>query len=409
MPMYQVRGEVPRKRHTQLWRDGRLLTEEVMGLRGFSGNETILYHLVTPSRIAEAAGFEPIRREEWEPDNHVHRHLRTAAVEPSGDPVSGRRVLMWNDDVEVSLCVPAQEQEVFHRNGEADEVVFVHEGSGTLETVLGDLPYRAGDYVVVPRGITYRFRTSGRQRHLVFTSPGLIEIPRRYRNEYGQLLEHAPYGNRDLHPVGELRTHDEAGDYRVTVRVRGGLQTYRLDHHPFDVVGWDGYVYPWTFNVEDFEPLTKRVHMPPPAHQTFEGRNFVICSFCPRKLDWDPLAVPVPYAHSNLNSEELMYYVTGSYGARRGVESGSITLHPSGLAHAPQPGRAEAALGATETDELAVMCDTFHPLRLSRFARDLDDGVYAYSWSEGEVQAAPPGTARTGVGNQVSSRSGNAR
>jgi homogentisate 1,2-dioxygenase len=381
MPMYQVRGEVPRKRHTQLWRDGRLLTEEVMGLRGFSGNQTILYHLVTPCRIQEAAGFEPLRYEEWVPGDHVHRHLRTASVPAGGDAVSGRRVLMWNDDVEISICVPDRQMEDFYRNGEGDEVVFVHQGSGTLETILGDLPFRPGDYLVIPRGITYRFRATGAQRYLVFTSPGLIEIPRRYRNEYGQLLEHAPYSNRDLHPVGELSTHLERGEHRLRVRVRHGIQTYLLDYHPFDVVGWDGYVYPWTFNVEDFEPITKRVHMPPPAHQTFEGENFVICSFCPRKLDWDPLAVPVPYAHSNLNSDEVMYYVAGTYAARKGIEVGSITLHPSGIAHGPQPGRAEQALGATETDELAVMCDTFHPLRLSRLARELDDPAYAYSWN----------------------------
>ena len=379
--MYQARGELPRKRHTQLWRDATLLTEEVMGLRGFSGNETILYHLVTPSRIQEAAGFQRIRRHEWDPANHVHRHLRTAPVGPEGDHVSGRRVLMWNDDIEIALCVPSVEMPYFYRNGEGDEVIFVHEGSGMVETILGDLAFRQGDYIVIPRGITYRFRASGSQRYLVFTSPGLIEIPRRYRNEYGQLLEHAPYYNRDIHPVTELKTHSEQGEFQVKLRVRHGLQSYVLDYHPFDVVGWDGYVYPWTFNVEDFEPITKRVHMPPPAHQTFEGQNFVICSFCPRRLDWDPLAVPIPYAHSNLNSDEMMYYVSGSYAARKGIEVGSITLHPSGLPHAPQPGRAELSLGATETDELAVMCDTFHPLRLSTFAQELDDPSYAYTWS----------------------------
>jgi homogentisate 1,2-dioxygenase len=379
--MYQVRGEVPRKRHTQVWKDGRLLTEEVMGLRGFSGNQTILYHLVTPCRIQEAAGFEPLCYEEWQPDNHVHRHLRTASVPAQGDAVSGRQILMWNDDVEISLCVPDRAMDDFYRNGEGDEVIFVHEGAGTVETILGNLPFRPGDYIVIPRGITYRIRSVGAQRYLIFTSPGLIEIPRRYRNEYGQLLEHAPYYNRDIHPVGELATHQERGEYRLRVRIRRGIQTYLLDYHPFDVVGWDGYVYPWTFNIEDFEPITKRVHMPPPAHQTFEGQNFVICSFCPRKLDWDPLAVPVPYAHSNLNSEEVMYYVAGTYAARKGIEVGSITLHPSGLAHGPQPGRAEQALGATETDEVAVMCDTFHPLRLSRLAQELDDPGYAYSWN----------------------------
>ena len=390
MPMYQVRGEVPRKRHTQLWRGGRLLSEEVMGIEGFSGNETILYHLETPCRIAEAVRFEPIRREEWVPEQHVHRHLKTGPAEPFGDEVSGRRLLMWNDDVEIALCRPAAPMDYLYRNGEGDEVIFVHEGEGTVETILGDLPYRAGDYIVVPRGITYRFRAVGPQRYLTFTSPGQIEIPKRYRNEYGQLLEHAPYYNRDIHPVAELRTHDDRGEHTVKVRVRDGHQVYLLDYHPFDVVGWDGYVYPWTFNIEDFEPLAKMVHMPPHAHQTFDGRNFVICSFCPRKLDWHPQALAVPYVHSNVNSEEMMYYVGGNYAARKGIDVGSITLHPSGVPHGPQPGQAEKTLGATETNELAVMCDTFHPLRLGHFAHELDDPGYAYSWNPERQAAVSP-------------------
>jgi homogentisate 1,2-dioxygenase len=303
-------------------------------------------------------------------------------VEPDGDPISGRRLLMWNADVEISLCRPDEPQEFFYRNGEGDEVVFVHEGSGTLETIYGDLPYRPGDYVVIPRGTTYRFAAEGPQRHLVFESPGLIEIPRRYRNEYGQLLEHAPYYHRDLHPPTELRTHRERGEFPVKVRVRDGYQTYVLDYHPFDVVGWDGYVYPWTFSINDFEPITGRIHMPPPSHQTFAGRNFVICSFCPRKLDFDELAIPIPYHHSNLNSEEMIYYVDGNFSSRKGIEVGSVTLHPSGIPHGPQPGLAEKSIGMTETHELAVMCDTFHPLRLTELAKGLDDGKYAYSWYE---------------------------
>ena len=199
----------------------------------------------------------------------------------------------------------------FFRNGEGDEVIFVHEGKGTLETIFGDVPYGEGDYIVIPRGTTYRFRAEGEQRYLIFESPGLIEIPRRYRNEYGQLLEHAPFYHRDIHPPTELHTHRDQGEFEVTVRIRDGYQTYVLDYHPFDVVGWDGYVYPWTFNINDFEPITGRIHMPPPSHQTFEGRNFVICSFCPRKLDFDPEAIPIPYHHSNLNSEEMIYYVSG--------------------------------------------------------------------------------------------------
>jgi homogentisate 1,2-dioxygenase len=387
MPFYQRLGQVPRKRHTQFRDDGTLLTEEVFGLEGFSGNESILYHHVSPCRIKELGDFEPIEREEWVPDAHAHRHFVTYGIEPEGDEITGRRVLMWNQDVEIALCRPAATMDYFFRNGEGDEVIFVHEGTGTLETIFGDLSYKDGDYVVVPRGTTYRFRPDGEQRYLVFETPGLITIPRRYRNDHGQLMEHAPYYHRDIHAPAELRTHREQGEFVVKVRVRDGYQTYVLDYHPFDVVGWDGYVYPWTFSIHDFEPITGRIHMPPPSHQTFQGPNFVICSFCPRKLDFDPNAIPIPYHHSNLQSEEMIYYVSGNFGSRRGIDVGSITLHPSGLPHGPQPGLAEKSIGMTETTELAVMCDTFRPLRLSKLAGELDDGRYAYSWYEATEQA----------------------
>src|SRR5215210_4319362 len=257
MPTYQLRGDVPRKRHIQFRDNGPLLTEEVMGLEGFSGNESILYHLTSPCRIRKLGDFEPIKRDEWEPDAHAHRHFKTIGIEPEGDAISGRQLLMWNGDVEISLCRPSEEMAFFYGNGP--------------------------------------------QRHLVFESPGLMEIPKRYRNEYGQLLEHAPYYHRDIHAPTELRTYRDRGEFVVRVRVKDGYQDYELDYHPFDVVGWDGYVYPWTFNINDFEPITGRIHMPPPSHQTFQGRNFVICSFCPRKLDFDPMAIPIPYHHSNLN------------------------------------------------------------------------------------------------------------
>ena len=382
MPFYQRRGDVPRKRHIVFRENGRLLTEEVMGLEGFTGNESILYHLESPCRVKELGAFTEIEREEWVPDTHAHRLMNTADVPPEGDEISGRRTLMWNADVEISLCRPESSMDYFFRNGEGDEVIFVHEGTGTLETTFGDVPYRDGDYLVVPRGTTYRFRPTGPQRYLVFETPGLIEIPRRYRNQYGQILEGAPYYHRDIHPPTELNTHRDRGDFLVKVRVRGGYQEYVLDYHPFDVVGWDGYLYPWTFSIHDFEPITGRIHQPPPSHQTFQGPNFVICSFCPRKLDFDPEAVPIPYHHSNLQSEEMIYYVSGNFGSRKGISVGSITLHPSGLPHGPHPGLAEKALGVAETTELAVMCDTFRPLRLSTLARDLDDGRYAYSWYE---------------------------
>jgi len=380
---YHSLGQVPKKRHTQFRTNGRLLVEEVMGYEGFSGNESILYHLESPCRIADAGDFEPIEHEEWIPDAHVHRHLLTSPVEPEGDPVTGRKCLMWNSDIEVSLCRPETDQEGFYRDGEGDEVVFVVEGSGVLETVFGEVPFSAHDYVVIPRGTTYRFTLAQTpQTWLVFHTPGEIETPNRYRNRYGQLLESAPFSHRDFHPPVALSTQRERGEYELTVRVRGGLQSYTLDYHPFDVVGWDGYVYPYTFNIHDFEPRTGRLHLPPPVHQTFQGPNFVICSFCPRELDYDPQAVPIPYHHSNLQSEEVIYYVSGEFGSRKGIEAGSITVHPSGLPHGPQPGLVEKSLGMRRTEELAVMWDTFKPLRLTELAADFDQPDYAYSWRD---------------------------
>ena len=300
---------------------------------------------------------------------------------------------MWNDDIEIWLVKPDIATEVFARNGEGDEVVFVHEGSGTLSTMFGRLSFREHDYIVIPRGTTYRFEPDGGpQTWIVLTTPGEIETPNRYRNRYGQLVEGAPFSHRDFHPPIDLETHRETGEFELAVRVRGGYQRFLLDYHPFDVVGWDGYVYPYTFNVHDFEPITGRIHMPPPIHQTFQGPNFVICSFCPRELDYDPTAIPIPYHHSNLQSEEAIYYVSGDFGSRKGIEVGSITLHPSGLPHGPQPGLVELSLGARRTEELAVMWDTFRPLRLSTAWRDLDDPRYALSWyTSSEMPVVPTG------------------
>ena len=247
----------------------------------------------------------------------------------------GRRVLQYNADVEIGMCVPEREADYFYRDGEGDEVIFVHEGSGVVETIFGTLAYRKHDYVVIPRGTTYRFRFDEPQRWLTFYTPGEIETPNRYRNRYGQLLEHAPFSQRDFHPPAELVTHRDRGEHHVKVRVRGGYQDYVLDYHPLDVIGWDGYVYPYTFNIADFEPKAGRLHQPPPAHQTFQGPNFVICSFCPRMLDWDPMAVALPYHHSNVQSEEVMYYVDGDYAARKGVDDR--------LVHAPSERAARTA------------------------------------------------------------------
>jgi homogentisate 1,2-dioxygenase len=393
MSTYMRLGEVPAKRHTQLWRDGKLLTEQVMGMEGFSGNYSILYHLQTPCRVMALGGFQPLAKQEWVPEQHQHHLLGTGPLEGEGDLVSGRRLLMWNDEVEIWFCRPSTANPGYYRNGEGDEVIFVHEGAGAVESIFGDLPYREGDYIVIPRGTTYRLVPSGPQRYLIFVSPGQVEVPRRYRNEYGNLLEHAPYYHRDIHGPLQLQTHVEQGEFSVTVRIRGGHQKYLLDYHPFNVVGWDGFVYPWTFNIADFEPKSGRLHQPPPAHQTFEGPGFVICSFCPRNLEWDEQAVPIPYNHSNLQSDEMIYYVSGNFESRKGIEVGSITLHPYGIPHGPQPGLAEKALGAKATRELAVMCDTFRPLRLSEFAAAIEHPEYMFSWFEPEAATPPePGT-----------------
>jgi homogentisate 1,2-dioxygenase len=381
---YVSLGEVPAKRHAQTrGPDGGLLVEEVLGYEGFSGNESILYHLRSPCRIADARPFVPISRTEWVTDTHVHRLADVNAVMPGGGPLTGRHLLMWNADIEAHVCKPTEPMAGFYRNGEGDEVVYVHRGRGKLRTVFGPLRYEERDYVVIPRGTTHRWEPDldSEQFWLVFHTPGEIETPNRYRNRYGQLLEHSPFSQRDFHPPMQMETHDEEGEFEVTVRVRDGHQAYVLDRHPFDVVGWDGYVYPYTFNADDFEPRAGRFHLPPPAHQTFQGPNFVICTFAPRMLDWDPTAVTLPYHHSNIQSEEVMFYADGDYAARKGVDVGMVTLHPSGLPHGPQPGAVEKALGATRTDELAIMWDTFRPLRLATTWEGIDQPSYAYSWN----------------------------
>jgi homogentisate 1,2-dioxygenase len=380
---YEHRGELPAKRHIAHYRDGVLLTEEVMGYEGFSGNESILYHLQSPCKVNELGTFTPIARDEWVPDAYAHRLLDTTRAPSGGDPVFGRQVVMYNDDVEIGICRPDAEQQFFYRNGEGDELIFVHRGEGELETTFGTLPYRAHDYIVIPRGTTYRLLpAAGEQLWLTFHTPGELETPDRYRNRYGQLLEHAPFSQRDFHGPAELVCHEQPGDYELIVRVRDGYQRYGLDYHPLDVTAWDGYVYPYTFNIDDFEPIAGRVHMPPTVHQTFQGPNFVICSFCPRMLDWHEQAIPVPYNHSNLQSEEMIYYVDGNFGSRPGVDVGAITLHPSGLPHGPAPGVAERSIGQRFTEELAVMCDTFRPLKLTGLAGQIDDGGdYALQWA----------------------------
>ncbi|HEY7779118.1 MAG TPA: homogentisate 1,2-dioxygenase [Ktedonobacterales bacterium] len=385
MPSYQRLGVVPPKRHTQFRTpDGGLYSEELFGEEGFSGVYSLLYHRHPPTRVSAIAKHADVCQDEWPQDVHRHHHLKTRGVEPGGDPIDGRRLLLYNADCAIAVARPTERMAYFYRNAQADELIFVHEGQGSLETIFGLMPYREGDYLVVPRGTTYRVDpAAGDQRFLVVEAfGGPIQPPKRYRNAFGQLLEHSPYCERDLHAPSELPAHEELGEYQVRVKVNGQLMTYTFDYHPLDVVGWDGYLYPYSFNIGDFEPITGRVHQPPPVHQTFEGPNFVVCSFCPRKLDYHPLAVPVPYNHSNIDSDEMIYYVSGNFGSRKGVEVSSITLHPRGIPHGPHPGTVEKSLGAERTDELAVMVDTFRPLNFAAAAQAMDDPAYPFSWLE---------------------------
>lgn len=384
MPMYHTLGEIPHKRHTQFRRpDGKLYTEQLMGSRGFSGRSSLIYHHNMPTQAKEIRKVQDCSVADAAEQGLRHYHFKTKGLAKSGDPVSGRVVLLHNADVSMAIAVPDRTMDYFYRNGQGDDLYFIHEGTGRIQTIFGELRYGPGDYVVIPRGTTYKFDPAGdTQRYLVIESASSIETPRRYRNEYGQLLEHAPMSERDIRKPGRLETFTEAGRYEVRIKARNQITAYEFEFHPLDVVGWDGFLYPYIFNIADFEPITGRIHMPPPTHQCFEGRNFVICSFVPRMYDYHPLAVPVPYNHSNVDSDEVLYYVNGNFMSRRGIEVGSFTLHPSGIPHGPHPGATEASLGAKETQELAVMLDTFHPLNVTVDAEPFDDKGYPYSWLE---------------------------
>ena len=385
MPSYQALGQVPHKRHTQFRRpDGGLYSEELFGEEGFSGVCSLLYHQYPPTRVSKIARHGAVCRDEWPQEVHRHHHLKSRDIAGQGDAIEGRRLLLYNDDCAISVVRPTAAMEYFYRNSQGDELLFIHEGQGRLETTFGSLPYHEGDYLIIPRGTTWRVdAATPEQRMLVVEAFGhAIQPPQRYRNEFGQLLEHAPYCERDLRAPTELPQHEERGEYEVRIKVNGEVMAYTYDFHPLDVVGWDGFLYPYAFNIADFEPITGRVHQPPPVHQTFEGPNFVVCSFCPRKLDYHPLSIPVPYNHSNIDSDELIYYVSGDFGSRKGIETSSLTLHPRGIAHGPHPGTVEKSLGAERTEELAVMVDTFRPLKLAAEAEALDDPQYPFSWLE---------------------------
>ena len=383
MTYYHRLGTLPHKRHTQFRKaDGSLHHEEVMGIHGFAGIQSILYHLHPPTRVRSLEAGPQVEPILEEAGPLRHRHLQSSGLAAGGDAVEGRVALLCNRDVTLSIARPTEPMKYWYRFAHGDEVIFVHEGDGALESQFGTLRYRAGDYLVIPTGVLWRLLPDAGSEHrlLVIEAFGHIEPPKRYVNRYGQFLENAPYCERDIRPPDALETHDEAGEFEVRVKARNRTTRYLFEHHPLDVVGWDGHLWPYAFNIEDFEPITGRVHQPPPVHQTFDGPGFVVCSFVPRLFDYHPEAIPVPYNHSNVDSDEVIYYVDGNFMSRRGIESASITVHPNGIPHGPHPGTYEGSIGQERTEELAVMVDTFRPLRLTTQAVELEDLAYPLSW-----------------------------
>jgi len=389
MPFYQKLGSIPRKRHIAHpnkpgYRGEGIYYEEVVTTAGFGRAYSILYHLRPPTRVkkVEPAGRcsleavpQPVLR---------HHHLRSGPMKRAGDPILGRVPLLFNTDVTLSRCRPAGPQNELYRNADADEVLFIHKGRGELLTLFGALPFKPFDYIVIPRTVTYQlqFDPAVEPDFLVIEASNNIDIPDRYLNPDGQMRLGAPFSERDLHGPTDTLLIDREQDVTVLIRDGQRLSRYTLAHHPFDVVGWDGMVYPYTFNADDFEPITGTIHQPPPIHQTFEATGFVVCTFAPRLLDTHPEAIKVPYAHSNVQADEVLYYVRGKFGSRRGVEEASFTLHPRGIPHGPHPGTIVASREVTRTDELAVMVDTMRPLELTRAAMEMDEPNYPYSWLE---------------------------
>jgi homogentisate 1,2-dioxygenase len=394
MPIYHTLGKIPRKRHIIFRRpDGALYAEQLVGNEGFTGPSSLLYHVYPPTTVKSARRIRDVKYEA-DPDRTLkHRHFRTARLPRGGSPTLDRTPILFNDDVAMLYSQPDKQDEHFYRNAQGDEVVYVAEGEGTLETQFGNLAVAPGDYLVIHRGILHRYVFTKPAKLLIMESRGYVRTPSRYRNDYGQIVEGAPYSERDFKVPRELVTRDEKGDFQIIVKQYNGLNEFILDHHPCDVIGWDGMFYPWAFNINDFEPIVGRVHQPPPVHQTFQGDGFVICSFCPRPFDFHPEAIPAPYNHSNVDSDEVIFYASSEFMSRKGIEYGSITHHPDGIPHGPHPGRAEASIGAKGTDELAVMMDSFRPLRVAKAMLPIEDAGYQTSWFNASGDGFSPPTS----------------
>jgi homogentisate 1,2-dioxygenase len=385
MPYYYSLGAIPHKRHTQFRKpDGSLYAEQLFSTEGFSNDYSLLYHCFPPTDIIRTDVPISVAPRVAEEKMLKHRSFDGFKVPPADDYLQSRKTILVNNDCQISLAAPRQSMsDYFYKNADADELIFVHEGSGTLHTMYGNLEFGYGDYLVVPRGTIYQMSFKFADNRLfIVESFSPIRFPKKYLSKNGQLLEHSPFCERDIRPPKELATVEEKGDFLIQTLKKGSLFGIHYGHHPFDVVGWDGCCYPYAFSIHDFEPITGRVHQPPPVHQTFEGNNYVVCSFCPRLFDYHPSSIPAPYNHSNIDSDELIYYVDGDFMSRKNVTRGMITLHPGGIPHGPHPGAVEKSIGAKETKELAVMVDTFHPLLLTMDALEIENPGYTMSWAE---------------------------
>lgn len=385
MPVYHKLGNIPQKRHTiHKSPQGKHYYEQLFGTEGFSGMSALLYHVHRPTQVKEYG--KPV---DISPKIAVDKNMRALLLQgfniaPADDFLESRKPLLVNHDVILGLAAPKKSmKDYFYKNADADELLFIHKGSGKLRTFMGTIPFEYGDYLVIPRGMIWQIEFDTEDNRLLFLeSYSPIYTPKRYRNHFGQLLEHSPYCERDYKLPQDLETFDQKGDFQIKIKREGLLHPFIYATHPFDVVGWDGYNFPYGFSIHNFEPITGRVHQPPPVHQTFETDRFVVCSFCPRLYDYHPQSIPAPYNHSNIDSDEVLYYVDGDFMSRNNIKQGHITLHPKGIPHGPAPGAMERSIGQKETQELAVMVDTFRPLMVTEDALKIDDGKYYKSWVE---------------------------
>lgn len=383
MPRYHTLGTIPPKRHTTFEKpDGSLYQEELFGTAGFVGMSSLIYHLYPPTVVTEIKQIKDISPKIARAKNMQALSFEGFSLKPEKDYIDSRKILFTNKDMHIGLAAPMNfSKDYFYRNSDADEMLFVHVGSGKLRTMYGNIDFKYGDYLIIPRGTTYQIDFDTEDNRLLFVeSFSPILTPNRYRNDFGQLLEHSPFCERDFRLPKDLKTHDEKGTFKVISKKQGMLWEYTHANHPFDAVGWDGFHYPYAFSIHDFEPITGRIHLPPPIHQTFEAAGFVICSFVPRLYDYHPKSIPAPYHHSNIDSEELLYYVDGDFMSRNNIEKGMITLHPGGIPHGPHPGAIERSVGKTKTEELAVMIDPFSPVMITEEAMNLQVDDYYKSW-----------------------------